>query len=168
MKWSKLKKRIEDGFADSVRGRVEVLATRYRDSHDAAGEVWVTIDGNKVFGAADFSYYKEHGAEAARFERNGAFPSGSDAQRREEITDRELEHRGVVASWSAMGSLFDYLNMSIDAILSSDDGVIRAFGMLDRRVGKRRLADLSDDDGHPLVVAFRDLRLSAEGMTAKR
>ena len=49
MKWSQLKKRIEESFADSVRGRVEVWNTRYRRAHDDAGEAWITIDKQRVF-----------------------------------------------------------------------------------------------------------------------
>jgi hypothetical protein len=41
MRWSLLKKKVEDNFADSVVGRVEVYNTRYRKAHDEYGEVWV-------------------------------------------------------------------------------------------------------------------------------
>lgn len=44
MKWSELKKRIEEKFAESVHGRVEVWATRYRHAHDQEGEAWITFD----------------------------------------------------------------------------------------------------------------------------
>ena len=44
MQWSKVKKRVEATFADCVRGRVEIWATRYRESHDGE-RVWMRLEG---------------------------------------------------------------------------------------------------------------------------
>jgi len=46
--------------------------------------------------------------------------------------------------------------------------LIRAFAMLDSRLGKRRLRTLRlANDEHPLVRQFYDLRCEAEGIKAQ-
>ena len=59
MQWSQLKKRLESTFADSVRGRVEVWATRYRSAHDQAGEAWITFDKNRLVSMGTWTYEVE-------------------------------------------------------------------------------------------------------------
>jgi len=44
MKWSKLKKQIEDKFCESLKRRVELRSTRYRRAHDHDGKGWFTVD----------------------------------------------------------------------------------------------------------------------------
>jgi hypothetical protein len=40
--------------------------------------------------------------------------------------------------------LFDFLNLSIDDAIKSDNPIIRAFATLDRRFGRRRLGDFDE------------------------
>src|ERR1700753_1502899 len=49
MRWSKLKKRVEDSFAESVKGRVQIYSTHYQCS---CGRGWITVDGREL---VDFS-----------------------------------------------------------------------------------------------------------------
>jgi len=61
-------------------------------------------------------------------------------------------------------ALFDYLNMSIDDILKSDNLLIRALGMVDARLGKRRLKNMDVSQEHQLVQRLYLLRCDAEGL----
>ena len=81
---------------------------------------------------------------------------------------KALQERGVIPVREFMTALFDYLNMSIDDILASDNFVVRAFGMLDRRLGKRRLAAMDVSAEHPFVRTLHDLRCSAEGVQRRQ
>ena len=45
MRWSKVKKLVEDGFAESVKGRVQIYSTHYQCS---CGRGWITIDGKEL------------------------------------------------------------------------------------------------------------------------
>lgn len=56
MRWSKVKQRIEAGFAPSVQGRVEVWQTRYHRAHDSDGEGWITLDGRNIATFGDRSW----------------------------------------------------------------------------------------------------------------
>lgn len=48
MKWSKLKKRLEDFICPSLKGRVEFWITSYRKTHDQVGRAYITVDGKEV------------------------------------------------------------------------------------------------------------------------
>lgn len=170
MKWSKLKQRVEACFADSVRGRVEVWTTRYRHAHDAVGEGWITVDKERVHSMGTLTYWKELHSGSARLqaERRCQDPEdpaqivGCLAVNGE--TEKMLEETATLSLWSFNDALFEYLNLPIDPILNSDKTIIRALGMFDRRLGKRRLRGLNMDGEQELVRHFYGIRCEVEGV----
>lgn len=170
MKWSQLKKRLEATFADSVSGRVEVWNTRYRKSHDAEGEAWITVDKKRVSSMATYTYFVERYREMNRIREELGCVDRKDPEQREGFyeawrqAEKTMRERGVYPLWIVNKALFDYLNFSIDDIVKSENHIIRAFGMLDRRIGKRRLKSIDDTDEHPLVRTLYRFRCEAEGV----
>jgi len=61
-------------------------------------------------------------------------------------------------------ALFDFLNLSINDAIKSDNPIIRAFATLDRRFGRRRLDAFDDSKEHPLVKTLYRFRCKAEGV----
>lgn len=56
-----------------------------------------------------------------------------------------------------------YPELPIDEALNHSDPFIRAFAMIDRRLGRRCMADIpSDSRKHPLVALFYDLRTESK------
>jgi len=170
MKWSQLKKRIETTFADSVRGRVEVWNTRYHKAHDDAGEGYITIDGERVASFGEYTYFvRLYGEERRLLAESGSTGCG-DAERAEgydrvwDQAKKTTADRGVFAPWEFNQALFDYLGLSMADILSSDNPIIRALGMLDRRFGKRRLREYDVSAEHPRVQTLHQVRCEAEGL----
>lgn len=171
MRWSKLKQRIEEGLADSAKGRVEVWSTSYRKAHDQAGEAWITIDGQRVHSMGSLTNLVEW------YERSRALQKEReclDYKDREQIqgyrgarkeVETQLRAEGVIALWEFNDALFEYLNMSLEQILSSDQMIVRALGMFDKRLGKRRLTsmDVSADE-HELIQGFYRVRCAFEGL----
>lgn len=47
MRWSQLKKRVEERFCERLQGRVQVWTTVYRHTHDREGRSWLSVDGLK-------------------------------------------------------------------------------------------------------------------------
>jgi len=170
MKWSQLKKRIEENFADSVRGRVEIWNTRYRKSHDEEGEAWVTIDKKRVFSMGTYTYFVESYREANRLREESGCIDFHDPDQREGYhlsshqADKLVRDRGVFPLWDVNRSLFESLSLSIDDAIKSENPIIRAFGTLDRRFGKRRLKKFDDSNEHPLVRMLYWFRCEAEGI----
>ena len=168
MRWSQLKKQIEATFVPSVRGRVQVWNTRYRKSGDAEGEAWITLDGVRFWSMGSLSYLAAKGSEATRIrEEQGCEDFRQPEQYLGYMAAECQAHAGahdagIFAKWDVNRALFDYLNLSIDSAMSSDDPIIRGFAMLDERLGKRRLEKLRDKIEHPFVRALYDLRCRAE------
>ena len=170
MKWSQLKTRVESSFAASVKGRVQVWNTRYRGSHDSEGEAWITVDGKRLWSMGSLSYMVAHGTEAVRIraERGCAdwgHPEQRDGYRNAwEEAQAKTHADGCFAMWDVNQALFESLSLSIDAAVTADNPIIRAFALLDRRCGKRRLRAFDDSQEHPLVRALYRFRCGAEGM----
>src|SRR5687767_5190499 len=77
-----------------------------------------------------------------------------------------LRRRGVFSPHEFHQALFGYLYLPITEILASPDPITRAIGMLDRRVGLRRLVSVDVEHEHPLVRRLHEFRCEAEGATA--
>ena len=146
MQWSKLKSRVKDLICPELRDRIDFHLTSYRSSHDGADKVWITIDGKQIFNCKHYPY------ERAEF---AAHLSGlHDDEAKSALRAVEIHSPGDFGD--AMRS---YLDMSVGDALQSPDPIVRAFAIVDRRVGKRALAkvDVSDCQ-HTLVNAFYQLR----------
>jgi hypothetical protein len=138
MRWSKLKQLVEDRMADSLQRRVEVHSTRYHNDRwqeDSRG--WLTIDKCEVTNFSSLSY-----------------PYWTTASSPQKYISEKAEFE------QALGHM---LTLSSEQMLASQNAIVRALAMLDRRLGKRRLREMElSDDEHPLVRQFYDLRCEAE------
>lgn len=173
MRWSKLKQRFEDCLAESARGRVEVWSTRYRKAHDQDGEAWITIDGQRVHSMGTLTHLTEWYERSRQLQIDRNCPDYRD---REQIdgyraaqseVEAQLRAEGTIPLWEFNDALFEYLNMPLDHILTSDQTVIRALGMFDKRLGKRRLASMDVSDEHELTKNFFRIRCAFEGLRAQ-
>jgi hypothetical protein len=149
MQWSKLKSRVKSFICPELRDRIDLHLTSYRESHDGADKVWITVDGERVFSC---KHYPHERAEAEAY--HGGLRGG-------QVTDflRAREIHGPGDFGNAMRA---YLDMPIGGALESSDPLVKAFALVDRRVGRRTLERLEIPDAeHTLVKAFYDLRRGA-------
>ena len=58
MRWSKTRQTLESRFAEPVRERIAIHVTRYHNAPDQEGELWMTIDGRKVYGSSYCAFLK--------------------------------------------------------------------------------------------------------------
>ena len=171
MKWSRLKARVEALFSDAVRGRFELHTTRYRKAHDQMGRGWITADKREIISMCDYLADAAHYVDRERSLKESGlchhpiedWAAYWHAYHRADKAARDrLHEQGVHARQEFRGALEDYLNMSIEDILASQDPLIRAIGMLDRRLGKRRLSSMDTEAEHPLVRQLFEFRCQAE------
>lgn len=173
MKWSKLKQCVEERFADSLAGRVEVYSTRYRDRyHDEEGRDWITVDKHEIANFPEQGVWSHHDDIARQLQIAANATDYRDPEQAPrycmlEKTAWDIVHKqGVFVRWELNRALFDSLSLSVDDMLRSENGIIRALAMLDRRLGKRRLRALMlPDDELPLVRTLYALRCEAECIT---
>lgn len=169
-RWSDLKKRVESFFADSVKGRVELRTTRYRAAMNRMGRAWVTIDGCEVASFCTFRAESAISAECRRLKsiegpeprRSLFLPPLPNSQY--ERAKQAMAAESIFYPYDLHSAMFDYLAMSIDDALRAESALLRALGMLDRRLGKRRLATYPIAGEHPLVRRFHSFRCEAEGI----
>jgi hypothetical protein len=168
MRWSQLKKRIEETFADRVKGRVEVFVTRYRHAHDAAGEAWIVIDGQQIACMGEIRHWKRRLPIYRQLDRAQRLASPEERRllpapffEAKRLTNAE----GFFSDEDVKKALFCHLNLPFDDILRSDDPIIHAFGMLDKRLGKRRLAAIDTKKEAALARRLHTFRCEVEGVT---
>lgn len=168
MQWSQLKKRVEAHFANSLKGRAELRTTRYHKVHDQMGRAWITIDGKEVINMCTFTYEVALWREASQRQKATGSTDYRDPEHRDGYylayaqAEGILKDDAIFARRQFHGSLFTYLNLSIEDILSSPDPIIRAIGMFDRRVGKRRLLAREMQNENPLVARLHCFRVQTE------
>ncbi len=151
MQWSKLKRRIEQGLADSVRGRVAFHVTGYRTAHDHQGRGWIVVDGEEV---ANMCHWRAN-LEGEYRPDPVAMTDGTILQPQDGVMDPSV-------FWD---SLVSFLAMPIGEALEHHNYLIRALAIVDGRVGKRRLREMEiREKDHGLVRRFYELRLDAEGL----
>ncbi len=173
MRWSQLKKRFEDTFADALRGRLEVWATTYRP-HDGICEAWVTFDkqrvlttGYQTFGMAHYKAVQPLLKERHCSDYRDAAQRAAYYATRDEVTNSLIE-AGIFDSFDMTDCMFNYLNLGIGDALNADNPITRAFVLLDRRFGKRRLKDFDATGEHMLVRQFHGIRCRVEGLPLDR
>jgi hypothetical protein len=168
MRWTQLRRQIEDRFAASVRDRVALHTAHYRHAHDSDGRAWIEIDGIEVATMCYFQagHARHELAEELRVVNNptNGGPAGTPRWLYDEaiaITRRA----GVLSQEDFYTLLHAYLRLPILAALNADDPITRALAVIDSRGGKRRLRVLAErPDPHPLVRVFLALRCEAEGI----
>jgi hypothetical protein len=135
MQWTKIRKRFEELVAPSLRGRVQVHVTAYKETRGLdIGRGWITVDGQEVVCVQIPSSYTKHmnfSLDTLDFGR-------------------------------AVGT---YVETSISAARSSPDPLLRGLAFLDKRLGKRSLASVDKDQLHEFEKALWAVRCRAEGIS---
>ena len=142
MRWSKLKQLAEARFADGVRGRVELWTTRYNYQFSVLNgpetRGWITIDGREIINMhRHLSVNGVHTWDERRFAV------------------------GIYDSWDLKAAAEKMLTLSIGDTFATPDTLVRALAMLDRRAGRRRLAEFNPAAEVPLVATLLAFRRQA-------
>lgn len=149
MQWSKLKSRVKNFIRPELRGRIDFHLTSYRRSHDDADKVWFTVDGRRVFCC---KHYPHHRARVYAYYCGLSLEGAKSAL-------REVEIFHPTDFGDAMRA---YLDMPVREALKSSDPFVKAFAVVDRRLGGRTLERLELSDAeHVLVREFYALRRGA-------
>ncbi|MED3960993.1 SF0329 family protein [Niallia taxi] len=178
LQWSKLKTNFEGFLSDKLKGSIEIHATVYRKFHDSPSRIWITLDKQEILSASDVTFAVKHEKlyqQIIKEEELNEIPYNTDlkamlnSQERKElikasdIAEKVMINQNIFGSYHLYDALMNYSSLSIVEALNSDNMIIRAFSMLDRRLGKRRLGKLTfSKDTHPLVVKFYNIRCEVE------
>ncbi|HEU0133225.1 MAG TPA: hypothetical protein VFR28_00235 [Allosphingosinicella sp.] len=147
MRWTKLRSLVKEGFADSIRSRVDIQSTRYGSC--SCGHAWITLDGEVIANFCTRANYLASvgGARAGTTPRHQFTEYG-------ELSRQDAYH----ACWEFVHSL------PIEAALADPDPLVQSLAVLDSRVGKRRLVQLDPGGFHRLAAVLLGVRREAEGL----
>jgi len=158
--WSDLNKRLTDLLCDELQGRLTYFLTRYHKVHNSYGRASIRLDSREL---VVFSWI-----EAVRQDRDL-----DDLWEKTGIWD--YSNPDLKKKWDADGTYHDldflsaataFLQQPIREALSSDNGIIRIFAIVDRRVGKRTLQKIREEGGDQSlpgwVKQFYELRLGID------
>ena len=150
MRWSKLRSLVTEGFADSIRSRVDIQSTRYGNC--SCGHAWITLDGEVIANFCTRAHSIAQGMEAT--------------SAKVATTPRhQFAKFGELSRQDAYEACWDFVhNLPIAAALTDVDPLVQTLAVLDRRVGKRRLAQLNSSHYHPLAAVLLGVRREAEGL----
>lgn len=157
MKWSKLKKIVEDTFATSVKGRVQIYSTHYQCS---CGRGWITVDGKELVDLSTMSSGLIYGriyhetTQTACATHLGVLD--------EERKLGNLVEPGEFSRFDLHEACWQYIHSSINDSLASNNPLIVSLAMLSAKVGKGRLRKLAESNLHPLTRALLEIRVKAE------
>ena len=162
MRWSKLKKLVEDTFADSVKGRVHIYSTHYQCS---CGRGWITVDGKELVDLSTMLtglIYRCAYHEATKTDCV-THPAVPDEARK----PGNLIEPGEFSRFDLHEACWEYVHSSVNSSVASANPLIVSLAVLNAKVGKGRLLKLAETSLHPLTRALLDVRLTAEGTPNK-
>ena len=158
MRWSKLKKLVEDTFAETVKGRVHIYSTHYQCS---CGRGWITVDGKELVDLSTMltgliyrcAYHEATNTDCV------THPAVPDDARK----PGNLIEPGEFSRFDLHEACWEYLHSSVNDSVNSPNPLIVSLVVLNAKVGKGRLAKLAEKKLHPLTRALLDVRLALEG-----
>jgi hypothetical protein len=175
MRWTKTKMLIENLICKKLKKRLKVNATSYNTSLGEHRRIWITLDNKEIFNASSAHFLNAHDKlwEEARNRTSKPFPDCLYECFPElfgKVNDLDysmmiLEQRNIFSVNRVYDSLVQYSNFSIEDALISQDVIVQALALIDKRLGKRRLENLEfNSDTHPLVIKFFQIRCEGEGI----
>ncbi|MBB3107984.1 hypothetical protein FHS18_000012 [Paenibacillus phyllosphaerae] len=187
MSWSKVKQQLESFLSPALLGRFEYRATGYRYLPDKAGLCYIAVDKKNVFNMRDVTtsirWYQteqeiksdphleipitKEEIEAVRQETKGLVPEERlhVIARGRKISELAKELLSAQASLSKSNFIVEanqFLSLPIEESLESKEILFNILALVDRRVGKKRILNMSEKIKvkHPIVQYVYELRLS--------
>lgn len=158
--WSDLQKMLNERLCPELRGRVSFFLTRYHDVHNAYGRAAVRLGGKEL---VCFSWIEQCHQEKAVAEAMRQQPESEYEQVRQELKS-EWDKNCTYCEMDFLDAVLRFRSMTIQDALQSENAIVRALAILDRRVGNRTLQRISVErvyESEPeWVRQFYELRLN--------
>ncbi|MDN4604974.1 hypothetical protein P5G61_27360 [Paenibacillus sp. F6_3S_P_1C] len=187
MSWSKLKQQLESFLSPALVGRVEYRATSYRYLPDKSGNCYITVDKKNVLNMSDMNgpirWYQteqeikndpdilipvsDEEIEAVIKDTKGTVPADRleviARSRKSSVLAKELlSAQSSLSKSNFTVAATTFLSTSIEDNLETNDILFNILALVDRRIGKKRILNMSEKikSKHPAVQYFYELRRS--------
>lgn len=172
MQWSKLKQQVKNRLSPKLADRVDLNSAGYRWHHEADGRIWLTVDGEEVVNFCTHTHWNEAKEIADDFVEHNSETRSEEARSWDGALDEAralVDRKGRLTRPQAREDLESYLNLTVEEALESDSPLHVGLGVLDRRLGKRRLRDLELPAWvPPFVSELLEIRMRSEGLDRSR
>lgn len=161
MMLSKIKSKIENKFDPKLKVRIQIYTTSYGyqyDVKDLYNRGWITVDGKEVVNFSTPDAFFMNGTDY-HYTTPTKFAYGKEITF--DRTQDKLSEKGEFSKFDLSYCCYAFLDMNIDEAINHESPIIKSLAILDKRLGKRRLFKLVEQDLHPLEKFFLDLRLGA-------
>lgn len=177
LRWSKTKALVEKLLNEKLKKRIGIHATSYNVNMGVQRRIWITLDSEEILNASSANFLMEHDKLWGQVKKKTnkpypeclyeCYPEFVGRVHDMDYSMLILEQRGILNVDRVYDALVEYPNVGIESALNSENNIIRALAMFDKRVGKRRWQRLVvDSNNHPLVAKFYRIRCVAEGLAA--
>ncbi len=161
--WSGMRKQLEqENICESLKGRVQYFATRYRKYDDDQGRVAILVDGEEVFKSnfSDWDIKRQQAREEIRKEKIEIVNYFDLCEKVHNIA----VDLGGFDQFVFYEAFYIYNNQKIEDSLNFSNAIVRLFAILDKRTGKRSLRKLvSEINKQPQWLQyFYLLRMNAD------
>ena len=159
--WSGIRKKLETEYlAPSLRGHIQYYATSYSRSPDHEGRAAIRYDGKEIIKGC----YYNNSIKADLFPKDEKY----EKRMKEEFAfmDDTALRLGIFDQRCFYNAFAEFDQQSIEMSLKSENLIVRIFAVLDRRVGKRRLALMKETiaEEPDTFQEFYAIRVKAEGL----
>jgi hypothetical protein len=165
MIWSKIKRNVENGFAENLKGKIQIYVTSYGSGYDITdlfNRGWITVDGKEVVNFSTPDAFYLNGTDFHYSTPTNC--AKSENIKYDERDSKLLSEKGEFSKYDLSHCCYAYQNFSIEEAINHESPIINMLAVLDKRMGKRRLLKLSQEELHPLVNYFLNLRLESENI----
>lgn len=136
IEWSKLKSRVEETFADSIKGRIHIFTTAYR-RQDNISRSWVVIDGKQEVSLTDEASWWEQGAYFHELTPTDCLKHKAIGE--EERSENNIHEKGEFSSYDFKIMVFESLSLTAKDCINSQHPLLRTLGVLKKKLEKLRL-----------------------------
>ena len=158
--WAGLKKQLNEALCDTLKNRVTYFLTRYHDVHNSYGRAAILFDGKEL---VCFSWIEMYHQERDITPLYDEMP-GSPYEELVEKMKPKWDANCTYCEMDFLEAVLKFRNMPIQEALASENYIIRVLAIMDRRVGKRTLLKILEDEAYKAfpswVRQFYELRLS--------
>ena len=157
MKWSKLRKLLKDRLADNLKNRLDYNLTTYTNSTGFIGRAWITWDGKETINFSNQDTWNQHQSYSNETAETHyiSHKKIDDAER----TEGNIIEKGEFSKYDFAENAFKFLNINVQDALKSDNIILKALAVVDKKTGKRTLTELSKLENHPMIKYLIELRL---------
>ena len=156
MIWSKIRKELYDRLDINLIGRLDYHITSYKNSTGFIGRAWITIDGKEFINFSNLETLNVFNSLSNS--SVGTIYKSHNPIEDNERKDGNIMEKGEFSKYDFCETAWKFISLDIDEAIIHENAIIRALSVVDRRIGKRRLEVIKNNEKHPLVLKMLALR----------